>query len=91
MQNRRAPTRNWFAVARDLVSAKHHLVNDVKTSTWSDVKASVHPSFELAPLDLGEEEETDREGRADDCCNSWTARSQTRSSSASALRTTWRA
>jgi hypothetical protein len=72
VQNRRAPTRNWFAVARDLVSAKHHLVNDVKTSTWSDVKASVHPSFELAPLDLGEEEETDREGRADDCCYSWT-------------------
>ena len=51
LQNRRAPTRNWFAVARDLVSAKHLLFNATKTTTWPDVKASLHPPFEPAPLD----------------------------------------
>ena len=40
------------------------LFNDVKTSTWTDVKYSLHPVFDSAPLDL-EEEETDRD--LDDC------------------------
>ena len=70
VQNRRSPTRNWFAVARDLVSAKHQLFNDVKTTTWTDVKVSVHPLFDLAPLGLGENEEPDR--GLDDDCYSWT-------------------
>ena len=54
----RLKTRNWFAVARDLVSHKHELFNDIKTTTWTDVKASVHPPFEPAPLDDDDDDDS---------------------------------
>ena len=52
VNDNRLKTRNWFAVARDLVSHKHELFRDIRTTTWTDVKASLHPlQFEPVPLD----------------------------------------
>ena len=43
VKDNRLKTRNWFAVARDLVSHKHELFRDIKATTWTDVKTSLHP------------------------------------------------